>query len=261
MQHLPRLDTVTSSFAESFDAPVLDPERWVDHYLPQWTTAERSQARYDLPGPGQPPGLRLRIDADQLDWRPEDAPLRVSNLQTAVFSGPLRSTRGTHRHRQDGLTVRTKVSPRLLWAPRFGQVDVTVTASRDRGCMLAAWLVGTEHLDEDDSGEVCLFEIDSDAVKTDSTTARVGIKAHHDPRLSVEMEEVIVPVGAGQAHTWSARWSPDGVVIACEQAVVFASAQVLSYPLQLMVDLFETGPRNRADTYPKTAVIHAVTGS
>jgi hypothetical protein len=120
MQHLPRLDTVTSSFAESFDAPVLDPERWVDHYLPQWTTAERSQARYDLPGPGQPPGLRLRIDADQLDWRPEDAPLRVSNLQTAVFSGPLRSTRGTHRHRQDGLTVRTKVSPRLLWAPRFG---------------------------------------------------------------------------------------------------------------------------------------------
>ncbi|WP_432482853.1 hypothetical protein [Kineococcus esterisolvens] len=157
--------------------------------------------------------------------------------------------------------MRTAVPQRLLWAPRAGQVDVTVTAGRDRGCMLAVRLAGTEHADELDSGEVCLFEIDAEAVSAITTTARVGIKAHHDPRLSTEMTEVVVPVGAGRAHTWSARWDGGGVVIACCEVVVFTSAQVLDYPLQLMVGLFEIGPRDSADTHPETAVVHAVTAS
>jgi hypothetical protein len=242
-------------FAEDFAGPGLDAGRWVDHYLPHWTTPDRSRARYDLPAGG---GLRLRIDADQLDWRPEDAPLRVSHVQTAVFSGPAGSTRGTHRHRPDGLVVRTETPQRLLWAPRSGQVDVTVTAGRDRGCMLAVWLVGTEHLAADDSGEVCVFEIDADAVSASATRARVGIKAHHDPRLTDDMIEVVVPVGAGQAHTWSARWDAAGVVVSCEGEAVFTSPQVLDYPMQLMVDLWEIGPRDGADAYPKVALVHSI---
>ncbi|MCU7723870.1 hypothetical protein ODJ79_09105 [Actinoplanes sp. KI2] len=261
-----RLDRKAAGFVEDFAGPRLDSGRWVDHYLPHWTTPDRSRARYDLLGAGDLAdgvrgGLRLRIDADQLDWRPEDAPLRVSNLQTAVFSGPTGSARGTHRHRRDGLLVRTPTPPRLLWAPRSGQVDVTVTAGRDRGCMLAVWLVGTEHLAEDDSGEVCVFEIDAEAVSASSTRARVGVKAHHDPRLVTDMTEVVVPVGGGRAHTWSARWDDRGVVVACAGAVVFTSRQVLDYPLQLMVDLFEIGPRDRVDAYPKSAVIHSVTAT
>ena len=59
---------------EDFDAEALDEAGWVDDYLPHWTTAERSRARYALTDYG----LQLRIDADQLEWRPEDAPLRVS---------------------------------------------------------------------------------------------------------------------------------------------------------------------------------------
>ncbi|WP_432561602.1 hypothetical protein [Kineococcus sp. SYSU DK003] len=259
-QRLDRLDRTSAGFVEEFRTPRLDPARWVDHYLPHWTTPRRSQARYDLLGP-LTGGLRLRIDDDQPDWRPEDAPLRVSNLQTATFGGPVGSDRGTHRHRPDGLRVRTAVAQRLLWAPRSGQVDVTVTASRDRGCMLAAWLVGTEHLGADDSGEVCLFEIDADAVTSTGTTARVGIKAHHDPRLRTDMTEVTVPVPVGRAHTWSARWDEGGVAVACDERVVFTSSQVLGYPLQLMVDLFEIGPRDGADAYPKTAVVHSVVAS
>ncbi len=254
---LPRLDPASAGFVEDFRSGGTDPARWVDHYLPQWTTPERSRARWDV----GPAGLRLRIDADQPDWRPEDAPLRVSNLQTATFGGPVGSTRGTHRHRPDGLVVRTPVPQRILWAPRSGQVDVTVTASLDPGCMLAVWLVGTEHLDERDCGEICLAEVDADAVTTDATTARVGIKAHHDPRLRTEMTEVTVPVGAGRPHTWSARWDARGVVVACDEEVVFTSAQVLDQPLQLMVDLFETAPPSAAGDYPKTALVHAVTGT
>src|SRR3954447_17577188 len=102
-----------ADLVEDFTDLTLDPHRWVDHYLPHWTTPDRSRARYAL----TENGLQLRIEADQLDWRPEDAPLRVSNLQTATFSGPVGSTRGTHRHRPDGLTVRTVTPARLLWAP------------------------------------------------------------------------------------------------------------------------------------------------
>ncbi len=35
-------------FAEDFDGSALDDSRWVPHYLPQWTTPDRSAARYDL---------------------------------------------------------------------------------------------------------------------------------------------------------------------------------------------------------------------
>ena len=58
---------------------------WMPHYLPHWTTPDRSAARYDT----SQQGLRVRIDADQLDWRPEDRPLRVSNIQTGNYSGPV----------------------------------------------------------------------------------------------------------------------------------------------------------------------------
>jgi hypothetical protein len=32
-------------FGEDFAAPALDARRWVAHYLPHWTTPERSAAR------------------------------------------------------------------------------------------------------------------------------------------------------------------------------------------------------------------------
>lgn len=229
----------------------LSPARWVAHYLPQWTVPERSEAHYGIVGGG----LELRIDHDQLDWRPEDAPLRVSNLQTATFSGALGSTRGSHRHRADGLAVRTEMPLRLLFAPSSGRVDVTVSASADDGCMLAAWLVGTEHRDPDESGEICLFEIDADAVGP-PTRARSGVKAHHDPRLATDMTEIEVPVDARRPHTWTAIWGDGATTIGCDGRVVRHLRQAPDYPLMLMIDLFEIGPA--IGSYPKTATVHAV---
>ncbi|MBB4741669.1 hypothetical protein BJY16_005128 [Actinoplanes octamycinicus] len=235
---------------DDFAGPRLRDDLWIDHYLPQWTTPDRSAARYDLGDRG----LRLRIDEDQRDWRPEDAPLRVSNIQTGTFAGPLGSGQGTHRHRPDGLVVRTATPARLLWAPAAGRVDVTVSASADKGCMFAVWLVGTEHLDARDSGEVCVFEIEA----ADLTTARCGIKAHHDDRLRQEMTEVTIPVDAARPHTWTAIWGPDGTVIGCEGVELFRSAQAPLYPQFLLIDLWELG--GRTGKYPKTAWIHRVRG-
>jgi hypothetical protein len=251
---LPEPPSVPADIDDDFGGPALRRDVWVDHYLPHWTTPDRSEARYDL----RDDGLRLRIDADQPDWRPEDAPLRVSNLQTGAFSGAVGSIVGIHRHRPDGLTVRTATPLRLLWAPRAGRVDITVTPSTAPGTMLAAWLVGTEHHSPDDAGEICVFEIDADAVGTETTVARSGIKAHGDPRLSSDMTEVRVPTGVGARATWTAIWGRGETVIGCDGVVVRRLTQAPGYPLILLIDLFETAPP--AGDYPKTALVHRVRG-
>ena len=255
--HLEGLPSRPADLDDDFSGPALREDIWIDHYLPHWSTPDRSRARYDVDGGG----LRLQIHADQLDWRPEDSPLRVSNVQTGNYSGAAGEARGTHRHRSDGLVVRTPSPTRLLWAPRAGRVDVTVSASLDEGCMLAAWLVGTEHLDARDSGEICLFEIDAAALGAGEVTARLGIKAHHDDRLRTEMLEMTVPVAASRPHTWTAVWGQGRTLIGCEGVVVAEFAQAPAYPLVLMLDLFELdGQSSDASAYPKTARIHRVQG-
>ena len=108
----------TGEFTDDFDGDDLDRDVWVPHYLPQWTTPDRSAARYEL----RPGVLRLRIDADQPAWRPEDGELRVSNIQTGTFAGPLGSLIGQHRHRPD-LAVRTAQATRRLFTPSSGLVE------------------------------------------------------------------------------------------------------------------------------------------
>lgn len=229
------------------------PDLWVAHYLPHWTTPDRSAARYDTSAEG----LRLRIDADQPDWRPEDALIRVSNLQTGTYSGERGSRLGTHRHREDGLVVRTPTPTTLLWTPAAGRVDVMVSATRNPNCMVAAWLVGTEHEDDRAAGEICIFEIDAAAI-SETTTARSGVKAHDDPRLTTDMAEVELPFDATQPHTWTAIWGDGETIIGCEGVVLRHLHQTPDYPLFLMLDLFEIGgPRGE---YPKTATIHSVRG-
>jgi hypothetical protein len=38
----------SDEFEDAFDGDELDGRRWVEHYLPQWSSRERSAARYEL---------------------------------------------------------------------------------------------------------------------------------------------------------------------------------------------------------------------
>ena len=60
----------------------------------------------------------------------------------------------------------------------------------------------------------------------------MGVKARDDPRLVTDMRVADVEVGAGHAHTSSVRWGSNGVLIACEQQVVYASRQRIDHPLR-----------------------------
>ena len=243
-------------FHEDFSGETLDPQRWIAHYLPHWTTPERSAARYDL-CPGL---LRLRIDRDQPAWRVADGEMRVSNLQTGTFSGPVGSPIGQHRHRSD-LTVVTAHPTRRLYSPSGGLAEATMRASPDSTCMLAFWLVGFE-ASPDASGEICVAELFGHAIGPERSHVRVGVKAHHDPRLSTDMDELVLDLDATEWHTYSAAWTSAGIRFFVDGALVRSVHQRLGYPLQLMLDLFEfpEGPERDPAAYPKVAEVKAVRG-
>jgi hypothetical protein len=245
-----------TEFEEDFTGVKLERNRWVDHYLPHWTTPDRSAARYELAGGV----LRLRIEADQPAWRAEDGELRVSNIQTGTFSGPLGSPIGQHRHRAD-LTVRTPQPTRRLYTPTFGLFDAVLRASPDPTCMLAFWLVGFEEHPEA-SGEICVAELFGNAIGPRQSGARIGVKAHNDPRLHEDMEEVVLDVDAASWHTYSAEWTAQRIRFFVDDRLVRTVSQQIDYPLQLMVDFFEFpigSDRDLAD-YPKVAEVQAVRG-
>ena len=243
-------------FDEDFTREALDPQRWIAHYLPQWTTPERSAARYEL----RPGLLRLRIDADQPAWRVADGEMRVSNLQTGTFSGPVGSPAGQHRHRAD-LTVVTAQPTRRLYAPSGGLAEATMRAAADPTCLLAFWLVGFE-ASPDECGEICVAELFGHRIGPERSHVRVGVKAHHDPRLRTDMEELALDLDATDWHTYSAEWNSERIRFFIDDRLVRTVHQRIAYPLQLMVDLFEfpaAAERDPAD-YPKLGEVKAVRG-
>jgi len=244
-------------FNEDFLGPDLDPDRWVPHYLPHWTTPDRSAAHYKL----ERGVMQLRIDAEQPPWRVEDGEMRVSNLQTGTFSGPLSSSIGQHRHRPD-LAVRTPQPTRRLYTPTFGLVEALLRASPDSTCMLAFWLVGFEEESAKSSGEICVAELFGHAIGAQRSGVRIGVKANGDPRLSEDMKEVALDLDATDWHTYSAEWTEPQIRFFVDDQLVRTVQQRIDYPLQLMIDLFEfpeDGRRNPA-AYPKLGEVKAVRG-
>ena len=244
-------------FADEFPGPALDPHRWIDHYLPHWTVSERSIARYRFGDFG----VELRIDSEQPAWRAEDGELRVSNLQTGSFSGPLGSDRGQHRHRPD-LLVRSPQPTRRLWTPTAGLIEATVQASADPTCMLGIWLVGFAERSPQESGEICVAELFGDAINPEQSQVRVGIKAHDDPGLVTDMTDLVLDLDATESHTYAAQWNAERVRFYVDEQLVRTVGQGLDYPLQLMIDLFEfpDGSARPAEEYPKTGTVSSVRG-
>src|SRR5918995_255431 len=73
-------------FADDFDAPELDRDAWLPHYLPHWSSRAESAATYTVEGSE----LRLTIPCEQGLWcadTHDDPPLRVSGVQSGERSG------------------------------------------------------------------------------------------------------------------------------------------------------------------------------
>ncbi len=153
---------------------------------------------------------------------------------------------------------------RLGAPPRAGAVVVVASARADPTCMRGIWLVGHESTGPDDSGEICVAEVFGDKVFGDKVTPasfllRVGVKAHHDPRLVTDLRDVALAMDATEPHVYAAAWDAEGVRVSIDGTEVYRTDQALSYPLQLMLDLWEFPHGRRvAGAYPKRATLHEV---
>jgi hypothetical protein len=161
-----------------------------------------------------------------------------------------------------GLVVRTPQPSRPLWTPTAGLVEATVSAIADPTCMLAVWLVGFAGGGPTQTGEVCIVELYGEAIATDRSRVRTGVKAHQDPRLHEDVVDVWLDIDATAEHTYAATWDAHRTRFYVDDRLVHSSEQGTDYPLQLMVDLFEfpVDDRRDASSYPKSAHVRSVRG-
>jgi Glycosyl hydrolases family 16 len=245
-------------FADDFDGPDLDPEVWVPHYLPQWSSRAESAATYEVAGSE----LRLKIPPEQGIWCAGDhePPLRVSGVQSGVFSGPAGSTVGQQPYR-DGLVVREAQTVRWGWTPRYGRIEVRARMDLSPRSMAAVWVVGVED-EPGRSAEICVFEVFGDALaigEDGGRTAAIGMGVHpfRDPAIADDFAAERVALDVSEAHVYAADWRPDGIDFLVDEAVVRSVAQAPDYPMQMMVAVFDFPERAAgapADHVPLLAV-------
>jgi len=244
---------------ERFDRHQLDERLWLRHYLPHWSSREAATARFDVGG-GE---LRLRIDADQPPWnREHDGWIRVSGLQTGQFSGPLGSRIGQLQF-ADGLVVREAQSPAALYTPRYGLFEVRLRGVDDPANMIALWMIGFEDSPER-SGEICICEVFGREMAAGGARIGMGIHPWADPHLAEDFELVPVGIDPREPHWYAAEWTPERVAFYVDEVPVKVVDQSPSYPMQLMLSLYEFGegpePLSPRESYPKIAVVERFRG-
>jgi hypothetical protein len=241
-------------FIDEFNGDRLDRDRWIPAHLPQWSDDTLSAARYEL-GNGR---LRLLIESDQLPWSPEhNGGLRVSNLQTGVFSGPLGSELGQH-HFTEELRVRQAQAEKRLYTPLYGIVEARVAAIADPDCMVALWMIGFED-HPDRSAEICIFEIFGRDVTADGALVGMGLHPFGDRRIRDEFVKIPVDIDVRDFHTYSVEWLPGAVRFYIDDRAVATMQQSPDYPVQLMLSIYEFAPGEPAD-YPKEFLVDWVRG-
>jgi hypothetical protein len=246
-------------FDERFDGNDLDPAVWTTSYLPAWSSRAESAATYEVIDGA----LRLSIPASQGPWCPDvhQPPLRVSAVQTGNWSGPVGSTRGQSPFR-DGLVVREQQPTVLGFTPLYGRIEVTCRATVGPRSMFSAWMIGIED-EPDRCGEICLVEVFGDAIREDAGAPVVqhgcGIHAFRDPALTEDFETVPLPIDVADDHRYAVVWNPGGVDFLVDGVLVRRSASSPTYPLQLILGVFDFPERAEApDEVPPELVVSRV---
>jgi hypothetical protein len=230
---------VSEAFADEFDAAELDTEVWVAHYLPQWSSRAQSAATYAVAGSE----LRLTIPPEQGLWcaGEHEPALRVSGVQSGVFSGPVGSTVGQQPFR-DGQVVREEQPATWGWTPHYGVLEVRARMDLSPRSMASVWMVGMED-EPDRCGEICVFEVFGDALRTasDGPTAAVGMGVHpfRDPALTDEFAAESLAIDVAEPHLYAVDWRPGRVDFLVDGEHVKTVHQAPAYPMQMMVAVFD----------------------
>lgn len=229
------MDDQHGSFLDPFDSSQLDAGRWLPHYLPHWSSRDESAATYEVVDSE----LRVSIPAGQGLWcadsHPE--PLRVSGLQSGVFSGPVGSEVGQQpfvEHQR----VREHQPAWWGWTPHHGRIEVVARMELSPRSMASVWLVGLED-ESDRCGEICLFEVFGDTVSDGMADVGSGVHPFRDPALHEEFSADRRSIDVSQPHTYAIDWRPDGIDFLIDGVVTRTSTQSPAYPMQMMIGVFD----------------------
>ena len=234
---------------DDFDGADLDAEVWIPHYLPMWSSRAASAAAYEIADSE----LRLTIPAEQGLWCPgdHDPPLRVSGIQSGVFSGEVGSTIGQQPFR-DGAVVREYQPAHWGWTPEYGLIEVRARMDLSARSMAAVWMVGLEQ-EPSQSAEICIFEVFGDALETNRAgpTAAVGMGVHpfRDPAITDEFDAPRVAIDVAEFHVYAADWRPGRVDFLVDGERVKTVEQAPAYPMQMMVAVFDFPDKDGASAH------------
>jgi hypothetical protein len=226
-------------FFDDFDAPEIDTEVWVPHYLPQWSSRAQSAAVYAIAGSE----LRLTIPPELGLWCADDhePPLRVSGIQSGMFSGAVGSTIGQQPFR-DGQRVREEQPPHWGWTPHHGLLEVRARMDLSPRSMAAVWMVGIED-EPARAAEICIFEVFGDALRGDAGehSAAIGMGVHpfRDPAITEEWAADRLRIDVGEPHVYAADWRPGGIDFLVDGERVKKVEQAPDYPMQMMIAVFD----------------------
>jgi Glycosyl hydrolases family 16 len=220
----------------------------VPYYLPQWSSRAESAAVYEVAGSE----LRLTIPPDQGLWcaGEHEPPLRVSGIQSGVFSGEVGSTVGQQPFR-DGQLVREFQPAQWGWTPEYGLLEVRARMDLSPRSMAGVWMVGLEDRPER-CAEILLFEVFGDALSSEDglPTAAVGmgVRPFRDPAITGEFEAPRLAIDVSEPHVYAAEWRPGRVDILVDGEHAKTVHEAPAYPMQMIVALFDFP--EKADTAP-----------
>jgi hypothetical protein len=254
MRSAGRPDGLRLVFEDHFDGPALDPEVWVPHYLPAWSSRAASAAAYEI----RDSCLRLSIPVDQALWLAGEhtPPLRVSGVQSGNFSGPVGSTVGQQPWR-DGATVREAQETRWGWTPRQGYLEIRARGVVTPRAMVAWWMVGLEDA-PDRCAEICVAEMFGAAVEPGRSTAvGMGLHPFRDPRVTEDFEAVRLPIDIAEFHRYAVDWTLERVDFLVDGDLIRTCSSPPTYPMQMMLAVFDFPDRatdRDADAVPELIV-------
>ena len=247
---------MSAEFTDHFGASALD-EVWIPHYLPMWSSRAESAATYVVEGSE----LRLSIPAQQTLWCPgEHDPLRVSGIQSGVFSGPVGSKVGQQPFHDDAV-VREFQPAQWGWTPHFGLLEIRARMELSPRSMAAVWMVGLED-EAARSAEICIFEVFGEALAdaggTPAAAVGMGVHPFRDPALIDEFAAPQVAIDVSEHHVYAAAWRPGRVDFLIDGRHVRTVDQAPDYPMQMMVAVFDFPDKAVPDQQPEHVPLLAV---
>jgi hypothetical protein len=106
--------------------------------------------------------------------------------------------------------------------------------------MAAFWMSGFEDDEEQQRcGELCVVEVFGRSVRDGSAEVGVGIKAFRDPALAQDFDAPRLPIDVAQQHTYAVGWDAEAAVFTVDGEEVRRCPRPPTYPLQLMVAVFD----------------------